>query len=131
MQAGSGHDFRRYFAHYPSLDELMRSSQSYVENWVIVFYATLYITDQRHFIQFMFDDREYRMHREKIAELLGFPLRGVSVHSIVYDAVSPPYRGHPGQAPLVDHVRHLFRGPLHADTPRTPNCLRLEFQLLL
>ena len=61
----------------------MRSSQSYVEDWVIVFYATLYITDQRHFIQFMFDDREYRMHREKIAELLGFPLRGVSVHSVI------------------------------------------------
>ena len=56
----SGHDIRRYFEHYPGLVDLMARSHTYVEDWVRVFYATLYITDQRHFIHFMFDGTEAR-----------------------------------------------------------------------
>ncbi|WVZ71746.1 hypothetical protein U9M48_020292 [Paspalum notatum var. saurae] len=109
----------------------MTRSHKYVEDWVRVFYATLYVADQRHFIQFMFDGREHRWSRERMAELLGVPLRDRSLHSVIYDGVSPPYRGHAGTAPLLDQVGHLFRGEMLEDTPRTPDRLRPEFQLML
>ncbi|WVZ79568.1 hypothetical protein U9M48_027133 [Paspalum notatum var. saurae] len=123
----SGLNIRRYFEHYPGLVELMTRSHKYVEDWVRVFYATLYVADQRHFIQFMFDGREHRWSRERMSELLGVPLRDRSLHSVVYDGVSPPYRGHAGTAPPLDQVGHLFRGEMLADTPRTPDRLRPEF----
>ncbi|WVZ92674.1 hypothetical protein U9M48_038720 [Paspalum notatum var. saurae] len=41
----SGHNIRRYFEHYPGLVDLMARSHKYVEDWVRVFSATLYVAD--------------------------------------------------------------------------------------
>lgn len=80
IQRAIGVDLRPLFAAFRGLDVLLSECRLYVEDWVRVFYATLYIAPGREWIQFMYDGVSYRVTRERIAELLGIELRGTSVH---------------------------------------------------
>ena len=56
-------DLQQYFSHIPGLEYLLEHRHVYVEEWVRVFYATLYIGEDREFIQFMFQGQPYRLYR--------------------------------------------------------------------
>ena len=43
----------------------------YVEEWVRVFYATVWISLERDFIQFIFQGEQHRLYRNNIIESLG------------------------------------------------------------
>ena len=47
-------DMRSYFNDHPELADLVSLHHQYVEDWVRVFYATVYILDSRQYMKFMF-----------------------------------------------------------------------------
>jgi len=55
----------QYFDHIPGLDQLLEHVHKYVEDWVRVFYATLYVGPKRDYIQFMFQGTPVRLYRRK------------------------------------------------------------------
>lgn len=59
-----------YFEAFPGLLALLSQTAQYVREWVWVFYATLFIGDERRYIQFMFAGGQWRLDRGRIAECL-------------------------------------------------------------
>jgi hypothetical protein len=45
---------KAYFNDHPRLADLVSMHHKYVEDWVRVFYATMYFVDTRAYIMFMF-----------------------------------------------------------------------------
>ena len=45
----------------PGLEELMSRSGLYMDEWVIVFYATVWVDPSHEFIQFHFKGETYRI----------------------------------------------------------------------
>jgi len=43
-----------YFQRYPGLPELLSERRKYVQEWVRVFYATMFIREDRKYIMFIF-----------------------------------------------------------------------------
>ena len=54
MHNVTGFDVRPFFSQLPGVMDMMILCHRYVEEWVRVFYATLYIEHDRERIQFMF-----------------------------------------------------------------------------
>ena len=52
-----------FFERYPSLLELLADRRQYVQEWVRVFYATLFVGEDRKYIMFMFNKKQYRLNR--------------------------------------------------------------------
>lgn len=44
-----------FFEQFPGLVPLLSERAQYVREWVRIFYSTVYVEDERRFIQFMFD----------------------------------------------------------------------------
>jgi hypothetical protein len=49
-----GRDVMAYFDDHPILVDLVSMHHKYVEDWVTVFYGTVYIADTREYTMFMF-----------------------------------------------------------------------------
>src|SRR5438132_4030402 len=64
-------DFRALFDFLPGLASLLEDSQHYDPEVVRVFYATLYIDDDRQYLQFMFQGEHHIIYRKDLAEALG------------------------------------------------------------
>ena len=60
-----------FFERYDGLPALLNERSRYIRGWVRVFYATLFIEEDRQFIDFMFQERHYRLTRARLATLLG------------------------------------------------------------
>jgi hypothetical protein len=54
MKLAAGGDIMVYFDNHPRLADLVSLHHQYVEDWVRVFYATMYIADTREYVMFMF-----------------------------------------------------------------------------
>ena len=67
-------DVHPYFSYIPGLAYLLSRCIKFVEDWVRVFYATLYVKPQREGIRFMFQGRPYSFCRATLATLLGLTL---------------------------------------------------------
>ena len=61
------------FEVYPRLCALVSDRDRYVHEWVCVLYATLFVDEDRQFIEFMFQGRHCTLTRQMLAELLGVP----------------------------------------------------------
>ena len=55
------HNLYQYFDHIPGLPDLLEHIHGYVEDWVRVFYATLYVGPEREYVQFMFQGLPVRL----------------------------------------------------------------------
>jgi len=130
--AGRGADIMSHFAHFRGLGELVqfdpdRRLNAYVEDWVRVFYNTVWINRDRTSIWFMFAGEPYLLTRAQIAEHLGVDLGETSIHSIVYGDADPPRRALVGGTyPSHEEVSVMFRQPFPATYPRTPDVLTDE-----
>lgn len=129
-RAAGGQDIRRHFAEFEGLAELVETGPDrgrYVEDWVRVFYSTVYLSEGRRTIQFMFDGRPHRLTRQRVAEILGVRLSDRSLHAEVYSDADPPRRALlGGVAPTHQQVQVLFRQPFPVDYPRVPDLLTPE-----
>ena len=111
-------NIQQYFSHIPGLEYLLEHTHVYVEEWVRVFYATLYIEQDREYIQFMFAGRPLRLYRQTVAQLLGVPLYERRLHTDVYGQSDPPRSALGGGQPLSrDEVAVCFREGFTARVP--------------
>ena len=54
-----------------------------------MFYATLFVEEERQFVQFMFAGQRIRLSRQEIAEILGLTLSDRRLHFDVYGDLAP------------------------------------------
>jgi hypothetical protein len=59
------------------LADLVSKRSRYVPDWVLVFYATVYVEADRLSLHFMFMGQQHRLTREGIAELIQVDLHGL------------------------------------------------------
>ena len=52
-----------FFERFPDLPSLLAERRQYVQEWVRVFYATLFVGEDRKYIMFMFNKKMYRLNR--------------------------------------------------------------------
>jgi len=97
----------------------------YVREWIRVFNTTLFVDDDREFIEFMLQGRHCRLTRERLAALLGVTHSAEphSLHHLTYSDVEPPRRPHQPYPPLDEEASILFIQPFLPGTPRNPDRL--------
>jgi hypothetical protein len=112
-QHAGGTDIESHFAHFRGIPGLLEVGQNrYVEDWVRVFYITVWVGQERSMIWFMFGGQPYRLTKAQLEEILGVDLVDVSLHAAVYGDANPPRRALVGGiAPNHEEISILFRQP--------------------
>jgi hypothetical protein len=112
MTLVAGGYVKAYFDHHPGLADLVSMHHKYVEDWVRVFYASVYVTDTRAYIMFMFQGRRYTLFQHHITDKLGLTDFDIgkydhktSLHNIVYGDREPPRHSLLGGSFLSDEER--------------------------
>jgi hypothetical protein len=114
-----GADFEVHLSYLPGFLTLLTTSGRYVEEWVRVFYATVWIDPNHHWMRFCFEREDVTIHASQIRQLFGFPESSTRLHSICYGTSDPPRRPHGGVAPGTAHVVALFRPPFSDGSRRS------------
>jgi hypothetical protein len=115
-----GADSEVHLTYLPSLMTLLTTSGRYVEEWVRVFYATVWIDPNHHWMRFRFEREDVTITASLIRQLFGFHESSTRLHSLCYDTSDPPCRPHDGVAPGTAHVAALFRPPFSDGSRRSP-----------
>ena len=71
--AAGGVPILPFFEVHPGLRALVSDRDRYVCEWVWIFYATLFVDEDREFIEFMFQGRHCTLTREMLADILAVP----------------------------------------------------------
>jgi hypothetical protein len=116
----AGADSKVHLSYLPSLLTLLTTSDRYVEEWVRVFYATIWIDPDHHWMRFRFEREDVTIHASQIRQLFGFHESSTHLHSLCYGTSDPPHRPHDGVAPGTTHVAALFRPPFSNGSRRSP-----------
>jgi hypothetical protein len=113
-------DSKVHLTYLSGLLSLLTTSGRYVEEWVRVFYATVWIDPDHHWMRFRFEREDVTIHANQIRQLFGFHESSTRLHSLCYDTFDPPRRPHGGVAPGTAHVAALFRPPFSDGSRRSP-----------
>jgi hypothetical protein len=116
----AGADSEAHLTYLPGLQTLLTTSDRYVEEWVRVFYASVWIDPDHHWMRFRFEREDVTITANQIRQLFGFPESTTRLHSLCYDTSDPPRRPHGGVAPGTAHVAALFRPPFTDGSRRSP-----------
>jgi hypothetical protein len=116
----TGADSEAHLTYLPSLLSLLTASGRYIEEWVRVFYATVWIDPDHQWMRFCFELEDVTLHASQIRQLFGFPELTTRLHSQCYGTLDPPYRPHGGVAPATAHFTTLFRPPFTDGSRRSP-----------
>jgi hypothetical protein len=117
FRLAAGTELEGHIIYLPGLYSLLTFSGRYVEEWVRVFYATIWIDPDHQWMRFQFEREDVTLHAAKIRELFGFPKSSTRLYRMCYGSSDPPRRPHSGVAPGTAHVAALFR-PLFTDSSR-------------
>jgi hypothetical protein len=99
---------------------LLTTSGRYVEEWVRVFYASVWIDANHKWMRFRFEREDVTIHASQIHQLFGFNESSTHLHNLCYGTSDPPRRPHGGVAPSTTHVTALFRPPFSDGSRRSP-----------
>jgi hypothetical protein len=116
----AGADSEVHLTYLPGLLTLLTTSGRYVEEWVRVFYATVWIDPDHHWMRFRFEREDVTITASQIRQLFGFHESSTRLHSLCYDTSDPPRCPHGGVAPGTAHVAALFRPPFSDGSRRSP-----------
>ena len=102
-----------------------------------MFYATLFVGEDRKYIVFMFNKKQYRLNRQSLVRYLGVTLPAeepYSLHFHTYGDADPPRRSKELMFPSDEDASVLFLPPLLPSTPRvrsrlTPVAYVIHFAL--
>jgi hypothetical protein len=112
----------------------LTTSSRYVEEWVRVFYATVWIDPDHHWMRFRFEREDVTINASQIRQVFGFNESSTHLHSMCYGTSDPPRRPHNGVAPGTSHVAALFRPPFSDGSRRSPvdftTAARFLYQLM-
>jgi hypothetical protein len=103
-----GADFEVHLTYLPGLLSLLSPSGRYVDEWVLVFYVTVWIDPDHHWMRFRFEREDVTIHASQIRQLFGFHESSTRLHSLFYGTSDPPRHPHGGVAPSTAHVAALF-----------------------
>jgi hypothetical protein len=103
-----GADSEGHLTYLLGLLSLLTASGRYIEEWVRVFYATVWIDLDHQWMQFCFKREDVTLHASQIRQLFGFPEALTRLQSLCYGTSDPPRRPHGGVAPAIAHVAALF-----------------------
>jgi hypothetical protein len=106
-----GVDSEGHLTYLPGLLSLLTASGRYIEEWVRVFYAIVWIDPDHQWMRFCFEREDVTLHASQIRQLFGFPESSTRLHSLCDGTLDPPCRPHSGVAPATAHVATLFRPP--------------------
>jgi hypothetical protein len=115
----AGADSEVHLSYLHGLLTLLTTSGRYVEDWVRVFYATVWIDPDHHWMRFCFEREDVTIHASQIRQLFGFHESSTRLHSLCYGTSDPPRRPHGGVAPGTAHVTALFRPPFSDGSRRS------------
>jgi hypothetical protein len=127
-------DSEVHLSYLPRLLTLLTTSGRYVEEWVQVFYATVWIDPDHYWMRFRFEREDVTIHASQICQVFGFNESSTRLHSMCYGTSDPPRRPHGGVAPGTAHVAALFRPPFSDGSRRSPanftTAARFLYQLM-
>jgi hypothetical protein len=127
-------DSEVHLSYLPGLQTLLSTSGKYVEEWVRVFYVTVWIDPDHHWMRFRFEREDVTISASQIRQLFGFHESSTRLHSLCYDTSDPPRRPHGGVAPGTTHVAALFRPPFSDGSRCSPTdfttATKFLFQLM-
>jgi hypothetical protein len=103
-----GADSEGHLTYLLGLLSLLTTSGRYIEEWVRVFYATVWIDPDHQWMRFCFEREDVTLHASLIRKLFGFPESTTRLHTLCYGTSDPPCRPHSGFAPATAHVAALF-----------------------
>jgi hypothetical protein len=109
-----------HLTYLPRLLTLLTTSGRYVEEWVRVFYASVWIDPDHQWMRFRFEQEDVTLHASQIRQLFGFNESLTRLHSLCYGTSDPPRRPHGGVAPATAHVVALSRPPFSDGSRRSP-----------
>jgi hypothetical protein len=115
----TGADSEVHLSYLPGLLTLLTTSGRYVEEWIRVFYATVWIDPDHHWMRFCFEREDVTVTASQICQLFGFHESSTRLHSLCYGTSDPPRRPHGGVAPGTAHVVALFRPPFSNGSRRS------------
>jgi hypothetical protein len=115
-----GADSEVHLSYLPGLLTLLTISGRYVEEWVRVFYAAVWIDPDHHWMRFRFEREDVTITASQIRQLFGFHESSTRLHSLCYGTSNPPRRPHGGVAPGTAHVAALFRPPFSDGSRHSP-----------
>jgi hypothetical protein len=113
-------DSEVHLSYLPRLLTLLTTSSRYVEEWVRVFYASVWIDPDHQWMRFRFEREDVTLHASQIRQLFGFTESSTHFHSLCYGTSDPPRHPHGGVAPATAHVAALFRLPFTDGSRRSP-----------
>jgi hypothetical protein len=116
----AGADSKVHLSYLPELLTLLTTSGRYVEEWVRVFYASVWIDPDHQWMRFRFEREDVTLHASQIRQLFGFNESSTRLHSLCYGTSDPPPHPHDGVAPATSHVAALFRPPFSDGSRRSP-----------
>jgi hypothetical protein len=70
----AGADSEVHLSYLPRLLSLLTTSGRYIEEWVRVFYATVWIDSNHQWMRFRFEREDVTLHANQIRQLFGFML---------------------------------------------------------
>jgi len=110
-----------FFGRYPGLPELLVEERQYVQEWVRVFYATLFIGEDRKYIMFMFNKKMWSLNKQSLARYLGvtLPDEPYSLHFHTYGDAESPRRSKEMMFPSDEDISILFQQMFLPGTLRT------------
>jgi hypothetical protein len=88
----TGADSEVHLSYLPGLLTLLTTSGRYVEEWVRVFYATIWIDLDHHWMRFRFEREDVTISASQIRQLFGFHESSTRLHSLCYGTSDPPRR---------------------------------------
>jgi hypothetical protein len=130
----AGADSEVHLSYLPRLLALLTTSGRYVEEWVRVFYASVWTDPDHYWMRFRFEREDVTIHASQIRQVFGFNESSTRLHSMCYGTSDPPRRLHDGVAPGTAHVAALFRPPFSDGSRRSPadftTAARFLYQLM-
>jgi hypothetical protein len=116
----AGADSEVHLSYLPGLLTLLTTSGRYVEEWVRVFYASVWIDPDHQWMRFRVEREDVTIHASQIRKLFCFTESSTHLHSLCYCTSDPTRRPHDGVAPATAHVAALFRPPFTDGLRRSP-----------
>lgn len=118
--SATGAESEVHITYLLGLYSLLTFGGRYVEEWVRVFYAIVWIDPDHQWMRFGLEREDVTLHTAQIQELCGFPKSMMRLHSLCYGTSDPPCRPHGGVAPSTAHVVALFGPPFTDGSQRSP-----------
>jgi hypothetical protein len=88
----AGAELEGHISYLLGLLSLLTFGGRYIEEWVKVFYATVWIDPDYQWLRFRFEREDVTLHATQIIELFGFSESSTRLHSLCYGTSDPPRR---------------------------------------